>query len=141
MPKREDLTSVIILTENYRINGSVALTPGARLTDYIVEAKEFIAVVDADVSDHLGRAVLSAPFLNVHRAHVDMALSAFVNAAQRKIFIDAGQALADQGAETVLLGGTDLFLAFDGQTVPFGTLDCASVHIDAIARAASRSSP
>ncbi len=72
MPKREDLTNVIILTENYRINGSVALTPGARLTDYIVEAKEFIAVVDAEVSDHLGRAVLSAPFLNVHRAHVEI---------------------------------------------------------------------
>ena len=72
----------------------------------------------------------------VHRAYVDMALAAAVDAAQKKIFIDAGQALADRGAETILLGGTDLFLAFDGETVPFETLDCAGVHIDAIARAA-----
>ncbi|MGI9508930.1 MAG: aspartate/glutamate racemase family protein [Geminicoccaceae bacterium] len=74
----------------------------------------------------------------VHRAYVDMALAASVDAAQRKIFIDAGQALTDNGAETILLGGTDLFLAFDGETVPFETLDCAGVHIDAIARAASQ---
>lgn len=76
---------------------------------------------------------------DVHRAYVDMALNASVNAGQRKVFVDAGKALADQGAETILLGGTDLFLAFDGQAVPFETLDCASVHIDAIARAASQS--
>lgn len=75
----------------------------------------------------------------VHRAYVDMALAAAVDAAQRKIFIDASQALADRGAETILLGGTDLFLAFDGETVPFETLDCAGVHIDAIARVASQS--
>lgn len=76
---------------------------------------------------------------HVHRAYVDMALAASVNAEQRKVFIDAGKALADRGAETILLGGTDLFLTFDGQALPFETLDCASVHIDAIARAASQS--
>lgn len=75
---------------------------------------------------------------DVHRAYVDMAIAARVTEAQRKVFMDAGQALADQGAETILLGGTDLFLAFDGQAVGFETLDCASVHIDAIARAASQ---
>lgn len=76
---------------------------------------------------------------DVHRAYVDVALSARVTNAQRKVFTDAGQALADQGAETILLGGTDLFLAFDGQTTGFETLDCASVHIEAIARIASGS--
>lgn len=75
---------------------------------------------------------------DVHRAYVDMAIAARVKEAQRKVFIDAGQALADQGAETILLGGTDLFLAFDGQAIGFETLDCASVHIDAIARVASQ---
>lgn len=74
----------------------------------------------------------------VHRAYVDMALTAAVDTTQKKVFIDAGQALADRGAETILLGGTDLFLAFDGETVPFETLDCADVHINAIARAASQ---
>jgi len=74
----------------------------------------------------------------VHRAYVDMALAASVDAEQQKIFFDAGQTLADRGAETILLGGTDLFLAFDGETVPFATLDCAGVHINAIAQAASQ---
>ena len=74
----------------------------------------------------------------VHRDYLDMALTASVDAKQRKIFFDAGQALADRGAETVLLGCTDLFLAFDGETVSFETPDCAGVHIDAIARAASQ---
>ncbi len=75
----------------------------------------------------------------VHRAYVDMAIAARVTDAQRKIFYDAGQALTDRGAETILLGGTDLFLAFDGQAVGFETLDCAGVHIEAIARVASHS--
>ena len=52
MPEQDDFTSVIILTESYRVTGNVALRPGAsRLTDYIIEAKEFIAVVEAEVRD------------------------------------------------------------------------------------------
>jgi len=74
----------------------------------------------------------------VHRNYVDMALSATVTEAQRQVFFDAGRALADRGAEVVLLGGTDLFLAFDGSDPGFGTLDCAAVHIGAIAREAAR---
>jgi aspartate racemase len=74
----------------------------------------------------------------IHRNYVDMALAAKVTDAQRQVFFDAGQALAKRGAEVVLLGGTDLFLAFDGETPGFETLDCAQVHIEAIAREASR---
>jgi len=72
----------------------------------------------------------------VHRAYVDMALSARVTDAQRQVVFEAGLQLTNQGAETILLGGTDLFLAFDNQTPGFETLDCATVHIDAIARVA-----
>jgi len=72
----------------------------------------------------------------VHRAYVGMALSATVTEDQRAIMTDTGRALTEQGAETILLGGSDLFLAFDGQTTGFQTLDCAQVHIDAIARVA-----
>jgi len=31
-----------------------------------------------------------------------------------------------------MLGGTDLFLAFDGRECGFDTVDCAGVHIGAI---------
>ena len=48
-------------------------------------------------------------------------------------FFAAGERLCrEQGAEVVLLGGTDLFLAFQGRTVDFPVLDCADVHVDAI---------
>jgi len=74
----------------------------------------------------------------VHRNYVDMALSARITPDQRKVFFEAGRALARRGAELLLLGGTDLFLAFDGEDPGFATLDCAGVHIEAIAREAGR---
>ena len=46
-----------------------------------------------------------------------------------------GQALCDKGAEAVVLGGTDLFLAFDGNA-GYPTISAADAHIDAIFRAA-----
>ncbi len=73
----------------------------------------------------------------VHRAYVDMAISGDVTETGRQIFFEAGRAMAAEGAEVVLLGGTDLFLAFDGQDPGFETLDCAEVHVEAIARVAS----
>lgn len=72
----------------------------------------------------------------VHRAYVDIALSAHVDRAQRRILLDAGREMAERGAETVLLAGTDLFLAFKDADPGFGTLDCAAEHIEAIARLA-----
>jgi aspartate/glutamate racemase len=44
----------------------------------------------------------------------------------------AGRALIARGAEAIILGGTDLFLAFDGEDCGFATLDCARVHVEAI---------
>ena len=40
---------VQILAGNYRIEGDIALTPGARVTDYMIEAKPLPAVTDAEV--------------------------------------------------------------------------------------------
>lgn len=73
----------------------------------------------------------------IHQAYVGMALKATATQQQRDIMFSAGRRLIDRGAETVLLGGTDLFLAFDGHDPGFATIDCAKVHIDAIARLAS----
>ena len=39
---------------------------------------------------------------------------------------------AGRGAEAVLLGGTDLFLAFEGRNCGFLMIDCAAIHMDAI---------
>lgn len=67
-------TKVTILTGTYRIKGFVELIPGARLTDFMIEAKEFIAVIDAEVADLGGRLMLNEPFLNVSRAHVQVVI-------------------------------------------------------------------
>ena len=62
-------TKITILTGTYRIKGYIDLIPGARLTDFIVESKDFVAVTNAEVYESVlgGRQVLSAPFINVNR--------------------------------------------------------------------------
>ncbi len=75
---------------------------------------------------------------HVHQAYVEMATAGRVTAAQREVFFAAGKRLCrDQGADAVMLGGTDLFLAFDGQDCGFETIDCADIHVQALARAAA----
>jgi hypothetical protein len=68
----ENKTKVTILTGTYRIKGYIELVQGARVTDYLVEAKLFIAVTDAEVWEIGDRRVLTAPFLNVSRDHIEV---------------------------------------------------------------------
>lgn len=74
MTTNESRTKVTILTGTYRIKGYIDLLPGARLTDYIVEAKDFVALTDAEVYEAIlgGRQVLTAPFINVNRDHIQI---------------------------------------------------------------------
>jgi len=67
-------TKVTILTSSFRIKGYIELLPGARVTDYMREAREFIAVTDAEVWDPQvgGRLIMSAPFLDVSRGHIQV---------------------------------------------------------------------
>jgi aspartate racemase len=68
----------------------------------------------------------------VHRAYVEMAVPGVVTPAQREVFFTAGRLLMARGAEAIILGGTDLFLALDGADCGFATLDCARVHVGAM---------
>jgi hypothetical protein len=64
-------TRVTILTANYRIKGCIDIIAGARVTDYFIEAKGFIALTDAEVWEiSAGRQVCTAPFLNISRDHI-----------------------------------------------------------------------
>jgi len=65
-------TKVTILTGTSRVKGYIDLVPGARVTDYMVEAKDFIAVTDAEVWEIGDRKVMSAAFLNVSRHHIQI---------------------------------------------------------------------
>lgn len=74
MPAEEMRTKVTIFTGSYRIKGYIELIPGARVTDYMAEAKQFIAVTDAEVWELEvgGRQLMSAPFLDVSRDHIQI---------------------------------------------------------------------
>jgi aspartate racemase len=62
-----------------------------------------------------------------------------ISSAAVVVLLAAGEHLCrEQGAEVVLLGGTDLFLAFQGHDAGFPVLDCAEVHVEAIYQASLR---
>lgn len=70
----------------------------------------------------------------VHEAYVAMAIAGTVTTAQRDIFTTAADRLIDKhGVEAILLGGTDLALVFDDATSQHPVIDCAAVHVQAIA--------
>jgi aspartate racemase len=69
----------------------------------------------------------------VHEAYSGMASIGKVTDAQREVFVREGQRLMrERGAEAIMLGGTDLFLAFQGRPAPFPLVDCADIHVEAI---------
>ena len=50
MNDSQESTEVLILTSTYAIEGRISLLAGARLTDYVRQSGEFIAVTDVMVS-------------------------------------------------------------------------------------------
>lgn len=70
-----------------------------------------------------------------HDAYIAMASAGQANQQQRELLFAIGKDLCQQqGAEAIVLAGTDLFLAFDGRACGFPTIDSALVHIDALLR-------
>lgn len=67
----------------------------------------------------------------------NMAVEGFCDATTRTRFLEAGQRLADAGADAVLLAGTDLNLAFDGQETGYRVIDALDVHVAILADLAS----
>jgi len=71
-------------------------------------------------------------------AYTAMALAGRATEEQRAYFHRMGQRLCDeQGADAIVLGGTDLFLAFDGQDCRYPLIDCAEIHVEALFNASS----
>jgi aspartate racemase len=68
----------------------------------------------------------------VHAAYSEMAQAGRVTEAHRRVFDTASRALCERGAEAIVLGGTDLFLAYTGRNPGFPVIDCAEIHIGAI---------
>jgi len=72
-----------------------------------------------------------------HQAYIALAAAGVATPAQRDFFRQAITSLHDeQGADAVVLGGTDLSIAVDAHDFDFPIVDSALVHADAIVRAA-----
>ena len=103
-------------------------------TRMVMETRLYGAISSATVVTPRG-----AELEEVDAKYAVMAAAGRVDDAQRRVFFTAGERLCrDQGAEVVLLGGTDLFLAFQGPDAGFPVLDCADVHVEAIYQASLR---
>ncbi|NTV12909.1 MAG: hypothetical protein HGA96_03075 [Desulfobulbaceae bacterium] len=64
----KETTRVAIFTRDFKITGYIGLMPGVRLTDYMVETKQFIAVTNAEVTALGGDGTTIAEgFLDVNR--------------------------------------------------------------------------
>jgi aspartate racemase len=74
---------------------------------------------------------------DVHQAYVAMAASGIVTADQRAVFAAVSKKLLkESGVEAIMLGGTDLALAFNERDTEFPLIDCAGIHADAVAKLA-----
>jgi len=63
-------------------------------------------------------------------AYMDMATTGICSEETRNMFLRAGsQMIEDQAADAVLLAGTDLGLAFDGQSPGYEVIEALEIHV------------
>jgi aspartate racemase len=105
-------------------------TVGILGTRMVMRSRLYGAITSATVVVPEGDALE-----DVNQSYSAMATVGRATDAQRRVFFAAGEKLVrERGAEVVLLGGTDLFLAFQGHDCGFPVLDCADIHVEAIYR-------
>lgn len=96
------------------------------------------AVMESRLYGLAGVDVVTVPHDELGTAHahyVAMAIAGKATDEQRAYFENAALRLVDERAdEAIVLGGTDLFLAFDKPGYPYPVVDCALVHAEAIAQ-------
>ncbi len=72
----------------------------------------------------------------VGTTYQNMAIRGHATSADMDFFIDEGRKLMAQGAQAVVLAGTDLNLVFDGRDPGYRVVDALDVHVDVLARLA-----
>lgn len=98
----------------------------------VMESKFYGGVTSVEIVAPQG-----AELDEVHARYVAMATAAVATDDDRAFFLEAGRRMAErQGADVIVLSGTDLFLAFDGVKPGYRVADAAEIHIGAIVRAA-----
>ena len=76
---------------------------------------------------------LDAEIETIGQTYQDVAVAGICATAQRALFLDAGRRMMATGAEAIVLAGTDLNLAFDGQEPGYPVIDALDVHVAALA--------
>lgn len=72
------------------------------------------------------------------QAYLEVAVAGHCTPSQRQKLLDAGRRMVEeQGAEAIVLAGTDLNLAFEGQDPGYRVIDALDVHVDVLARLAA----
>jgi aspartate racemase len=69
----------------------------------------------------------------IGQTYQDVAVAGVCSPQQQALFLDAGRRLMAAGAEAIVLAGTDLNLAFDGQTPGYPVIDALDVHVARLA--------
>lgn len=98
-------------------------------TRAVIETKCYGALGGIEVLAPEGDAVMAT-----HQNYTDMAISGAATEQHREFFFREGRDLMRRGAEAVVLGGTDMFLAFEGRDCGFPIIDSAAAHVEAVAR-------
>lgn len=67
------------------------------------------------------------------QTYQDIAVAGVCTPQQRALFLDAGRRMSAAGADAIVLAGTDLNLAFDGQDPGYRVIDALDVHVALLA--------
>ena len=82
--------------------------------------------------------VLEEDIADLGRTYLDVALSGVCSEEARQTFFAAGRSMVqDQGADAIVLAGTDLGLAFDGRDPGYKVIDALDVHVAQLVRLAT----
>jgi aspartate racemase len=101
-------------------------------TRTVMETRLYGSIANAEVLPPRGKALA-----DVHEAYVELAATGILTEAQRDVFHAAIKVmLGEDKAEAIMLGGTDLTTAFNERESAFPLIDCAGIHVDAVARIA-----
>jgi hypothetical protein len=69
-------TSVIIYTAQHRLTGRIALLPGSRLTDYVLNAGPFVAIVEVEIATSDGTPLFQVDFLDLATNRIELIMPA-----------------------------------------------------------------
>jgi aspartate racemase len=87
---------------------------------------------------HTEAVALDDDIETLGQTYQEVAVAGMCSPAQRKLFLDAGRRMVNElGAEAIVLAGTDLNLAFDGQQPGYRVIDALDVHVELLARLAA----